>query len=565
MNGFARHLVHDLKPQSFVEHKISRRCKTPGFNSVGASEPSIQLKTPDLRDQILWAITQLSDTVPRQDGLDLLLEMITSDLIELTGATSTFVHLVSEDDTYLELVSIAGQELAKVGNRLKLGEGMAGSTWQTGQYMYVEDYRNFSNRLTNLQFRIRQACALPMISDGRVFGILGIMFSDDGESFADHLDLLQQYTNLAGIAILNSTLILQTKNELVQSRWLNELSTATATTTNLESLFEVSAESLIRHFGAQQVDFWAIRNSTVECSMGAWQSNAGQIEQLSSVALENQRDDLIDSLGGKTGLSFAISKLSFASMSFFELASCEKSGASIFLLLDDGLPWCLMQTQFTRRSGRSGVLENLQRSAIGHISLTGRLHRVLEDAQFRADHDELTGLANRSSLNRFLHANTGKQTHLNQNIAFFFLDLDKFKEVNDSLGHAAGDQLLVETTARFKSVIPTDIFISRLGGDEFAMVACATQRTECENIANSLLSVFAEPFQIGKEIRIGASIGICLVNNSFYSAEDIMQCADEAMYQAKRSGKNCYAFSSNSLTHCSENKQLESPRGKKAR
>ncbi len=526
------------------------RRAAPGssIRSLTLSKPS---ETVDLRHQILCAITQLGDEVPKQKGLAVILDMVTTHLINLTGASSTFVHLVTEDKELLELVSIAGQPVAKLGQRLQKGQGMAGNVWQNAHSLYVDDYGKFAGRLSSVQGNITQACALPMTVDGKVFGVLGLMFSEDCDSIEAHLELLQQYTNLAGIAILNAKLIHQTREELEQTRCLIKLSAHTAASQSLDSLFEVSAENLLNHFGCTKVDLWALEGSSITHSLGAWEKQGGQTQRLSETELQGQRQSLFRLVCGKAGLTHSMSNLSFVSLSYFELANCQQSAENVFLLLDDGEPWVLLRTSFAGQSGSMGVLGNLLRSAISHISLSARIHRVLNDAKFRAEHDELTGLPNRFKLHQYLQANTGQMVDSGQSIALFFIDLDGFKEVNDTLGHAAGDQLLVKTAARFESAAGGEAFISRQGGDEFALVSMGRDRMQCEKVASGLLLALQPPFQLEETVRIGASIGICLVDGSRYSAAEILQRADKAMYKAKNSGKNRFAFCSNSLSHYS--------------
>jgi diguanylate cyclase (GGDEF)-like protein len=172
----------------------------------------------------------------------------------------------------------------------------------------------------------------------------------------------------------------------------------------------------------------------------------------------------------------------------------------------------------------------------------GRLvaEEVAERATREALHDSLTGLANRSLfMDRLELALSARDA---RTPAVFFIDLDRFKLVNDSLGHAAGDALLIEVAKRLRdSVRPADT-VARLGGDEFTILceSCADHRMANE-IAGRLNVALAPPVMLaGKPVFTSASIGIVLADERSAGAEDLMRDADTAMYAAKRRGKARY-------------------------
>ena len=170
-----------------------------------------------------------------------------------------------------------------------------------------------------------------------------------------------------------------------------------------------------------------------------------------------------------------------------------------------------------------------------------------EEAQNRlqqlATHDTLTGLPNRALLNERMQALLDTCPR-NGAVATMFLDLDRFKEVNDSFGHEFGDVLLCEVAARLRRVIrPSDV-IARLGGDEFVIAAhCPSGRAAATGIADKLLDVLTTPIAIaGQDVTIGASIGISLFPLDAPTKEQLFQAADTAMYRAKAAGRNRARF-----------------------
>ncbi len=153
-----------------------------------------------------------------------------------------------------------------------------------------------------------------------------------------------------------------------------------------------------------------------------------------------------------------------------------------------------------------------------------------------ATHDALTGLPNRSVLQKRLEQEAQTASESNIPAALLLLDLDRFKEVNDTLGHAVGDLLLQKIGSRLQNHLrPTD-FIARLGGDEFAIVLPATDATGAIHTARTLLGVLDAPIVVaGHVFSIGGSIGIALTPEHGFDVTTLLRCADVAMYVAKRS------------------------------
>ena len=160
-----------------------------------------------------------------------------------------------------------------------------------------------------------------------------------------------------------------------------------------------------------------------------------------------------------------------------------------------------------------------------------------------ASHDELTGLANRALfMDRFEQMIARVQRRHDHTAAVIFLDLDRFKQVNDSLGHFVGDELLVSVATRLKKSLRTGDTLARLGGDEFIfLLEDLDDPLDASAFAERILSTLAAPFTImNREIFASASIGIAITRTGFDSPEDVLRDADIAMYEAKDLGKQRY-------------------------
>ncbi len=162
----------------------------------------------------------------------------------------------------------------------------------------------------------------------------------------------------------------------------------------------------------------------------------------------------------------------------------------------------------------------------------------------RGHYDALTGLPNRQLLTDRLEHELAMAGRDKQRGAVYFLDLDRFKQVNDLAGHAKGDQLLQEVAARLKMLVKPGDTVSRLGGDEFVIVAPRLgSDTEIEEVARSIVAELKNAFEIsGNEFFVGASVGVAVFPDDGDNSEQLLKNADSAMYAAKTAGRNGFQF-----------------------
>jgi diguanylate cyclase (GGDEF)-like protein/PAS domain S-box-containing protein len=184
-----------------------------------------------------------------------------------------------------------------------------------------------------------------------------------------------------------------------------------------------------------------------------------------------------------------------------------------------------------------------------------------ERIQYLAYHDGLTSLPNRSMFSQLLNHGISRAHRYNKKMAVLFIDLDRFKNINDTLGHEAGDLLLQQVGTRLKDSLRQSDTVARLGGDEFVVLLEEVgERQVVATIAHKLLSSIIKPFNmLGQEFRVTASIGISTYPDDGQDEQTLMKNADIAMYRAKEEGKNNFQFHSEQMdTHSFERLALES-------
>lgn len=196
-----------------------------------------------------------------------------------------------------------------------------------------------------------------------------------------------------------------------------------------------------------------------------------------------------------------------------------------------------------RRQGR--FIEAIAQSAQQNRELIGQLEEEKRRAFVLAAHDHLTGLPNRRMFNELLASHLQQAKRNRKHYALMYLDLDRFKSVNDNMGHHIGDLLLQAVSSRLRATLRESDLIARLGGDEFAVLLTALDNVDdAASIAAKLVEQISLPYNDldGLDIQVSPSIGIAIFPRDGTDAETLYRHADAAMYQSKRWGRGKYTF-----------------------
>lgn len=170
---------------------------------------------------------------------------------------------------------------------------------------------------------------------------------------------------------------------------------------------------------------------------------------------------------------------------------------------------------------------------------------MLREAKHQATHDVLTGIANRAMFTEFLARQLAIASRSLAQLSVLYLDLDNFKTINDTHGHAVGDALLISATGRLTAQLRKADMAARLGGDEFAVVLCDAGAAETATVVDKLVKLMAEPYRLaGLELQAAASIGVAVFPESGATVESLLAAADQAMYTAKAARKQVRRASS---------------------
>ena len=210
----------------------------------------------------------------------------------------------------------------------------------------------------------------------------------------------------------------------------------------------------------------------------------------------------------------------------------------VWLRRRDGTPvWVLLNESLVEEEGASPMVDG------SLIDVTDR--KLAEERSWRmAHHDALTGLPNRALFNDRLELAIQRAKRGKERLAVMFLDLDDFKQVNDTRGHSAGDELLVQVGGRLRQILRGEDTVARLGGDEFLLLFNGVKDSSGVGVmAQKVLAVFESPFLVKKrELFLSASLGVALYPEDGSDPEVLIANVDTAMYRAKKIGRNNFQF-----------------------
>ena len=255
-----------------------------------------------------------------------------------------------------------------------------------------------------------------------------------------------------------------------------------------------------------------------------------------------------------------------------EIVKALDSGANDYVTkpIDYDVLWARLSNQLVQKQAAEYLrhaqssLEQLIRQRTEELNSSNRkLKRVIQERlltedrlQRQANYDELTGLPNRSLVKDRLEQTIAKAKRQGLHPGVGFLDLDNFKYVNDTLGHAAGDELLIQVATRLSACARKSDTVARLGGDEFLLILedsdsgpVRSGELGLRHVGERIIRSFSEPFVIeGNQVVVTPSLGFAIFPRDGHDGNELMRSADAAMYRAKTEGKNSYCFYSADMT-----------------
>jgi diguanylate cyclase (GGDEF)-like protein/PAS domain S-box-containing protein len=356
----------------------------------------------------------------------------------------------------------------------------------------------------------RGLISVPLLFQDRVLGVINLFFKEKTPVLTDlEQKTLMNIGKTIGLAMANAQYVAQIKAEIAERKHAEQA--LRESETRLRKLFEAMPEAVMIH------------------------DEAGTILHINDVGAK-RLEWAVEDLVGKNLRD--IVKIENAALIPDHVRIARTHGS------------CNFETTYLSRTGRAIVAEVNEspielegKSVILSVArdITER-KRAERQLAYIATHDALTGLPNRVLFNDRLNLALAQAQRHQQRLAVLLLDLDRFKDINDTLGHSVGDQFLRATGKRLKGLLRKSDTLARMGGDEFLFLVTEIARADnAIEVARKILESFQEPFLVeDHELRTTASIGVTIFPDDGSDADTLLKNADIAMYSAKQRGRNNY-------------------------
>ncbi|MDR7606065.1 MAG: GAF domain-containing protein [Armatimonadota bacterium] len=456
------------------------------------------------RQELLEALHDTAHGLLSGLGTGELLHAIVQRACQLLGSGHGNLYLV-EDGVLRCRVGLGAMAWAgREGLQVRRGEGMVGRVWETGQPLVVEDYSRWPERLPDPRFdSLGSAVTVPLFASGHFVGAFSVARDRSAPAFtAEEIETVVRFGQLASLVLHHA----QATQKVEEQR----------------AFYEELLDHVPSDIAVLDPDFrylYVNRSAVRDPELRRWVVGRDDFELCARVGqdrsvAEVRRHHYLQATAGRRTLEF-------------EEEIRGRDGKARY---------------FLRRVHPVVDREGRVVRVIGYgVNITDRKRAELRLAHL-ALHDALTGLPNRTLfLDRLGHA-LERARRTGRRVAVLFVDLDRFKLVNDTLGHDAGDRLLQQVAERLRSCLRGSDTLARLAGDEFTvLLEDVDGPDDALLVAQRVQAAFREPFHLaGQAVYTTASVGISLSGPQTQGAEDLLQQSDTAMYRAKALGRNRY-------------------------
>jgi len=523
------------------------------------------------------ALTATNEAILRAKSVDEMFEMVCHAAVDegkLLGAAifvnqpgSSWLKLAAHTSAFPEL---SAKLRFSSDPSIPEGRGMGGTAFRTGKPCISDDVPNDPRArpwLPLVEAAGMTACGVFPLFDGDGTGPVGVIYLAFGSG---NVQLDEESSQLMGRIAENISFGLEmfareTDRRLAEeqkerlTRMFAALSAANEAILRArtrQELCELVCEAAVMGDTSLSDHIWLLEpgGATLRAVAAGGigkDTSVGLLSQLSSPGEESQSLGEIAFKSGRPAISNDYMADPRLTRFRERLQSLGIRSAAAIPLIKGGVAFGLLLVQSTHAGAFTPELVNLIQRLADNVSFAlanfdhaDEKARADQRIEYLATHDSLTGLPNRVTFNQLLHFAILAARRHDRRFAVLFIDLDRFKIINDSLGHEAGDALLVEIATRLRSCVRACDVVARLGGDEFVVILEQTAATDdIARIAENLLAVLSQPLQLsGHECHTTASIGIAMYPADGTDEQTLTKNADIAMYLAKEDGKNGFRF-----------------------
>jgi len=491
----------------------------------------------------------------RSRSLTEVCERIISTVIALSHAHTATIMLTHETGEYLECVAAGGRRGGEyLGTRRDAGQGLSGTTWSAGVPRFVEDASDVD---THGRWHEPTQAYLYPLGNGR--GVIAAFAGRiDGDLRAD-IERLTRIGELSCASIHNVRAAEAVGRALSRTHALGEVSRQLFEIDNATEACDAACRMLLAAADIMRASSFLIDASGRLVPHVSWRMGPAGIEAGARIPAELVRFSIAQrAVDSASSVQVLREEMHAPHSTRLETALSQQNiGAAMALpLLKAGTPvGAIVVTRHRARRNLTAAEIDVCRTVVNQLSTTLERADLARELEHRAWHDGLTGLPNRSRFETTLGELLVRDR---PEVAVLFIDLDGFKRINDTLGHARGDALLEHVARRLQSVIKRSDLLARMGGDEFAILL--RENHGATAVAERVLNALRTPFDLGGErVRIGASLGLCRCPSDGDSVDTLLRHADVAMYHAKHArGGGLVRFTRELARAAHEREALES-------
>jgi diguanylate cyclase (GGDEF)-like protein len=530
----------------------------------------------DRLSQMFEALSATNEAIMRAKSRTELFELVCEAAVVGGNFTSATVSVATPGSEFLETVASAGPSPEQAESvRLSVnasspeGRGISGIACRTRLACVTNDYvADFGGAGPFLEAArdggTQSGAAIPLLKDSRAIGVLVFLSSERGIFTSELIALLQRMADNVSFALENFDLADEKAKADRQKDRLTRMFEALSATNEAiiraksrAELFELVCEAAV--LGGTFTSTTIVLADDGEAFLRIAASKGRNHERVRSTRFAVSSDH--PEGRGLTGTAFRskapcimndfLTNRRTAHWHALAAGGGTRSGASFPLLKKGGeavgvlLFLASEEDVFTDDLVEllAKLAENIS-FALDNFDRADEKTKADERIEYLASHDSLTNLPNRVMFNELLHFAIESAARDRRQFAVLFIDLDRFKIINDSLGHEAGDLLLVEIAERLRRNLRSSDVVARLGGDEFVVILGNTaERRDVETVARTLLATVSQPLQLsGHECHTTASIGVAMFPFDGSDVHTLTKNADMAMYLAKEDGKNDFRF-----------------------
>jgi diguanylate cyclase (GGDEF)-like protein len=521
------------------------------------------------------ALSSTNEAIMRARSRTELFELVCEATAHGGEFTSTFIAMARAGSDLLDIVGTAGPtaELIKyaklsVSEGMPEGRGLCGRAFRSRQSSisndYLADQRGEAFHAMMRSDQAKSAAAFPLFSHHQPVGVIGFISVELDTFTPEFTDLLQRLADNISFALGNFDLADEKAKAEKQKDHLTRMFEALSLTNEAimrarsrAELFELVCEAAVLRGTFTSTTITVAEPGETFLRIAA--TKGENHERIKTTRFATSAE--LPEGRGLTGTAFRtkvpcimndfLASADTAHWHSLAKAGGTRSGASFPLLRKGtesvGVLLFMARDDHVFSEDLVELLAKLAENisfALDNFDRADEKAKADERIEYLASHDSLTNLPNREMFNQLLHFTIEAARRYQRRFAVLFIDLDRFKIINDSLGHEAGDILLVETASRLRQSLRSGDVVARLGGDEFVVILEETAESQdVETTARTLLSALSQPLQLsGHECHTTASIGIAMFPGDGTDVQTLTKNADMAMYLAKEDGKNGFRF-----------------------